>query len=109
MPDNSDANNQSRQRRADNEMLFQRANEGLADALDRTQSASDDQAKPVHFHCECSDLKCRETVNIPVNEFSEARGEFQYFLAPGHDQPDLEDIVKTTDHYVMVEKKPELR
>jgi len=65
------------------------------------------------FVCECGagergDAGCEEQIAMTVAEYEEVRHQDDRFaLLPGHETEELETVVRRTDRYVMVDKKPE--
>lgn len=64
-----------------------------------------DPAERIPFVCECSDAGCRETIGLRMAEFDEVRArEGQFAVVPGHQQPEIERVVREAGHYLVVEK-----
>jgi hypothetical protein len=94
----SDAQANSRVR--ENEETFAKANEQI-----RVRAEQYEFEEAVPFLCECSELTCTESVQLPLKSYREARAEGDAFiLRPGHDDPTVERIVAQGDGYVLVEK-----
>ena len=92
-----------RQRRVGrNEALFRQVNEEL-EALQQVTRITEETLGVV---CECGDLRCRERIEMPLHEYEAVRGESDLFLViPGHEIPDTEDVVRTTERYYVVRKR----
>ena len=61
------------------------------------------------FVCECADRSCSTLVEVSPAEYALVRTNPRHFLVvPGHELPDLEQIVETHDGYYVIEKPPEL-
>jgi hypothetical protein len=72
------------------------ANEGLAPDEDRTE-----------FLCACGSPGCAATISLTRTEFDAAHGaDDQFVVFPGHDTPEIEDVVERHQHYLIVRKKP---
>jgi hypothetical protein len=85
-----------------NESAFRVANDRMKDWPERRQ-----QAEPSLYHCECSDLACRDRIELTIAEYEHVRSDARYFaLVPGHEIPDVETIVERRAGYVIVEKAP---
>ena len=55
--------------------------------------------------CECADPNCGQQIDTPLDEYEETRSDGAHFLvAPGHEVPDHERVVKTGPGYRIVEK-----
>lgn len=91
---------ESERRLARNEALFRETNE----AIERGQWP-DDPAKTVRFRCECSRMACGEAIEITLAEYEQVR-QFprRFVIAPGHEMPDIENVVKRRPNHVIVEK-----
>ena len=58
--------------------------------------------------CECGRADCREQVSITAAEYEAVRSESTTFIVvPGHEEPDVEHVVKETDRYLVVDKHGE--
>ena len=60
---------------------------------------------PIDFVCECSDMKCQQTVTVSISEYDEIHKRNDRFLVvPGHKTPHIEKSVKKTRNLEVVEK-----
>ncbi|HSL64214.1 MAG TPA: hypothetical protein VK874_06095 [Gaiellaceae bacterium] len=85
-----------------NEALFREVNERIRDVSESFVSAPQE----LSIVCECGHLDCAEQISIPVGEYERVRAQPTTFaVLPGHVIPDLEDVVETTDGYVVVRKR----
>jgi hypothetical protein len=86
-----------RARAAKNQSLFREVNERIEDL-----SAN---AAFTTFICECMTETCDESVCLTVEEYEHIRsGENQFFVLPGHENPEVEQIVDANDRFVIVAK-----
>ncbi len=94
-----------RQRRiGENESRFREINERLQADLRRIP----DDGGTSDFVCECGREDCADPVALTIQEYEEVRSDALLFaLVPGHQFEDSEDVLATTDRYVVVRKKPE--
>jgi hypothetical protein len=61
--------------------------------------------KPELYLCECARLECREKVRLDRPEYERVREEPQrFFVVPGHELDDLEEVVEGHEHHLVVEK-----
>jgi hypothetical protein len=91
------------ERRALNEALFRDVNERIA------ESAEKFEADTTEFVCECADSSCTERVPATLAEYESVREKSTTFLlAPGHGQPDIEQVVADRGRFQVVEKMQEL-
>ncbi len=102
----SDVNKTSERRLVENELIFAGANDGLKHTTDRVFTASERDALPLEFYCECSDMACREKIQLTVSTYDQIRKASPYtcFLLPGHEITEIEKVVDRTPEYVIVEK-----
>ena len=90
------------ERIAHNESVFRALNESLEASLHRGRPDGDRAG----FICECGDPTCDETVRVELPVYETVRADSQLFVVlPGHDTPDVEDVVcDHRDGYVVVRK-----
>jgi hypothetical protein len=83
---------------AHNEALFREVNERIHDLrAPRTGGTS--------YICECADSECFETITLDDTDYREVRDEpTHFFVVPGHELDDLEQVVRQTPTYLIVEK-----
>ena len=87
------------ERRALNEALFRDVNERIA------ESSEHFRAGKTEFVCECSDPSCTELVPATLAEYERVREKpTTFLLAPGHDEPDIEEVVSSRGRFHIVEK-----
>ena len=93
---------------ARNEASFRSINERLQQDLRRVPLHDGDLAA---FVCECSGPDCRATlVGVEMAKYAEVRTDDRRFLVvPGHDIPEVEDVVEQGDGYAVVEKHDDVR
>jgi hypothetical protein len=84
-----------------NEAMFRRMNEGTTQIERAAQLVEDD----VEIVCECGDSDCAERLTVPLAGYEEVRSDPTLFLlVPGHEVPDVEDVVATASAYNVVRK-----
>jgi hypothetical protein len=90
-----------RERAARNQAMFREVNERLEELAEAAQS----NASPVIFACECADLECVEQLELKLAEYEQLRsGGNAFAVAPGHVDPEVEQVEREDDHYVVVAK-----
>jgi hypothetical protein len=102
------------ERQARNEALIREVNERI-ERLDRAAEAADlgDESVRFEFLCECGvgdadDVGCQERIEMTLAEYEEIRAQDDRFaLFPGHETEELETVLRRTERYVIVDKKPE--
>jgi hypothetical protein len=91
------------ERRALNEALFRDVNERIAESTENFET--DETA----FVCECADSNCTERVPATLAEYESVRKKSTTFLlAPGHGEPDIEQVVSDRGRFQVVEKMGEV-
>lgn len=86
-----------------NEALFREVNEQI-DGLNRTISQAE---RTMHIVCECGDLACSAGLVVPLPAYEEVRADpARFFVQPGHEAPDVEDVVEEQPGYTVVRKRP---
>lgn len=88
-------------RAAENEDLFRRVNERVAELSSSLETLT--------LVCECADTSCSERLaEVPPEEYQEVRAHGdRFFVATGHERPDIETVVDERRGYVVVEKQGE--
>ena len=91
-----------RERLAKNEAIFREVNEQI-ESLNRGIAAITDQTMQVV--CECGDLRCIDQLLMTVEDYERVRADARRFVVlPGHERPDVEDVVETALGYLVVQK-----
>jgi hypothetical protein len=86
-----------RERAAQNESLFREVNE-------RIEDLAGNAAHP-EFVCECIDGNCDQRVAMTLGEYEHIRSAAnQFFVLAGHTAPEIEEVIETTDRYLIVRK-----
>lgn len=87
-------------------MLFRSANREVQRKIqeDRVPGDGPDDTK-LHFYCECSNLYCRDRIKLTTDEYEAAtKTEKEFVVIPGHENKAVEQVVRETDAYNVVEK-----
>jgi hypothetical protein len=97
-----------RVRAAKNQSLFREVNERI-EYLAAGESASMFEelrlAREIDLACECMDEACTERVTMTVGEYEAVRsGSNSFFVKPGHDVREVEEIVREEANFVVVSK-----
>ncbi len=91
------------QRAAQNQLLFREVNERIASLSERALLP---EIAPIEVTCECVDMSCTTTVQLPLHEFAEIdRATNRFLVVPGHELPDVEDVVERRDRFLIVAKR----
>jgi hypothetical protein len=102
------------ERQARNEALLREVNEQIERVDQAAQEAGLSEDVTFEFLCECgrakgADVSCDEHVEMTLAQYEGVRSQDDRFaLVPGHESPELEDVVRRTERYVIVDKKPEV-
>lgn len=94
-----------KERAARNEALFREVNESIAELEERLHAVENE---PV-FICECANPDCAEQLpDVDLAIYEETRKHpRRFFVAPGHQNEQLERVVETHPHFLVVEKTGE--
>ena len=86
-----------------NEALFREVNERIERVSETLQVTTERLA----ILCECGNAECVERLNVSLPEYERVRAESTlFFVRPGHELPDVEDVVEQRGEYDVVRKKP---
>jgi hypothetical protein len=84
---------------ARNETSYRDVNEAIE------SGRADDNDRPRPYMCECGLLECNQLIELTVAEYEAVRAEPQrFFMAAGHEIPDVEHIVERHERFVVAEK-----
>jgi hypothetical protein len=90
-----------KQRIAQNENAFRELNETLERSVHRRRTDEDLGG----FVCECANDDCEDIVRLQVAAYEEIRDDSRlFFVVPGHEAPDAEDVVRRGESYFVVRK-----
>ena len=96
-------NEEQGRRRARNEALFRSLNEEISNV--ETEKGTD-ASDPIDFVCECSSSECMKVVSVSREEYEAVReGGSTFIVAPGHEEPEIEDVIMSHGGYSVVEKR----
>ena len=96
-------NEEQVRRRAENQTLFR----GLNEAIRGTEIGTD-AGDPIDFVCECSSAECMKVVSVSREEYEAVReGGSTFIVAPGHEEPEIEDVIVSHSGFSIVEKRGE--
>ncbi len=100
---------ETKDRLAKNQALFRDVNERVREIDDRHGVAAGANAL-WDFLCECAHSDCRQPVSLTLEEYERVRSNPVFFaVLPGHERPEVDRVIETTDRYVLIEKHPEER
>jgi len=89
------------QRLAENEILFRRVNERIAELTDSWPGELD-------LVCECANEDCHQVLHLSVEEYELLRRNPRRFaVLPGHEILEIETVVERHRQYLIVEKYAE--
>lgn len=88
-------------RLAENEAFFREVNE-------RLDELAPDAASGLFAICECAYEDCTERITVSQADYEAVRAEPTHFIVVrGHADLSLEDVVRRTDHFDVVQKRGE--
>jgi hypothetical protein len=89
----------SYQRLARNQIIFREVNERVRELADEAPAGR------AAYFCECGELTCTETIELTAAEYEAIRARPNTFVVvPGHEVPEVERVVRTTEAYATIEK-----
>lgn len=92
------------ERLARNELLFRDLNE----QVEFVATPLDGAGGTFEFFCECSNIDCTLRLPMSLAEYEQVRSDPAWFVvAPGHDLPEIEEVLRRTDAYQVVKKEGE--
>jgi hypothetical protein len=84
-----------------NEAVFREVNERIEDLAE----TFDLKSQPLDLICECGDASCVQRISMTHAEYEQLRSEAHRFAVyPGHESPDVEQIVQKRGGYDIVQK-----
>jgi hypothetical protein len=88
-----------------NEALFREVNERIAEIGDRFETDG------AEFLCECADDECVTLIQMTRAQYEDVRASdpAHFFVAPGHQLPEIEDVVADRGHFLIVRKRGEAK
>jgi hypothetical protein len=93
---------QDRRRVGLNEAIFRQVNEQIEKLTERFDAT----AQRMTVVCECADGGCTAQIGVTVSEYEQVRSDGRRFLVmPGHELPEVEEIVDEHDGYRVVRKR----
>jgi hypothetical protein len=85
-----------------NEAIFREVNEQIQKLTERF----DNDGERMTVVCECADGGCTIQFEVPVELYERVREDARLFLvAPGHEIPELEEVVHAQPEYEIVRKR----
>lgn len=86
-----------------NEAIFREVNDQIERLNERFGAAGEEALRVV---CECGDLDCADQLLLPTEVYEEVRTDATWFIVkPGHEIPDVEDVVRRERDYLVVRKR----
>jgi len=81
-----------------NEAVFRELNEQIEQLVS-------EPARELKLVCECGDPDCRKRIRMTLTEYENLRSDPRRFaVVPGHQLPEVEDVVESGGDYVVVQK-----
>lgn len=98
-------NHRTKSRLVENEKLLRAANEKVEKIIEQDFDAKKRKKLTIAFICECSDLGCKERINLHPDTYRELHEKRdQFIVKPGHQIPAVEKTLKKNRSYLLVEK-----
>src|SRR4051794_14412713 len=87
----------------ENEALYRTVNERIESLNEAFGMVTETMA----VVCECGQLECTEQIELDLPTYEGVRNEPTHFVVlPGHEIPDVEDVVERADGFNIVRKNP---
>ena len=84
-----------------NEDLFRKVN----DQIEGVNEAFGTLTGTMSLLCECGKIDCIEQIDLTIDEYRELRADpTRFAVRPGHEIPDVEQIVERHEGYFVVQK-----
>lgn len=79
--------------------------ERLDRVVESRKAANQSPHSDMSFLCECDDKVCGETILMSTEEYQRVHRKTKYFVVvPSHVRLDLEEVISSFSHYVLVGK-----
>ena len=93
------------QRAARNEQVFRDVNTRIEQGVEMH-----DVPGRARYHCECDRASCFEMISLHPADYERVAAErYRFVIAPGHEDPAIEQVVEQHESYLVVEKIGEAR
>jgi hypothetical protein len=95
--------------RITNELVFRSVNERMKEIDDRldTSVVGAPVGEREEFVCECGQLDCMARFEMTRDQYESVRAHGARFVVlPGHEDPEIEQVVETHAQFLVVEKLP---
>jgi hypothetical protein len=106
--DRLDLVSEAAERIAENEVVLREVNARIAEKtsdLEARGLADGDETS--EYLCSCGRPDCDAYLMLTLTEFEQAHAsDDQFVVAPGHENPQIEDVVAGHDGYLVVRKRP---
>jgi hypothetical protein len=90
------------QRQAQNEALYRATNREIERASEALGGGAESEFEVL---CECGREGCRAVLSLTVGEYDSIHARRERFLVlPGHENPEIEQVVERTERYYVVDK-----
>lgn len=90
----------SADRAAKNEELFREVNRNIARLEEKFG-----RERTLELICECERVVCHDGLEVDFAAYADARSNpLRFFVLPGHEDPQIEQVVLRTPAYLVVEK-----
>jgi hypothetical protein len=85
-----------------NEAMYRAVNREIEQLAEESGEGSPGRLEVI---CECGRDDCSETLDLSVDEYDDAHRERDRFvIAPGHEDDEIEQVVKRAEGYLVVDK-----
>ncbi|NUR78483.1 MAG: hypothetical protein HOQ28_19630 [Thermoleophilia bacterium] len=92
-------------RLAENELIRKEANEEIERQAREEEREGGIRDPELEFFCACGRPDCDAKLLLTLSEYEAASGPDRFIVVPGHDNPQIEQVVEAHDRYLVVEKQ----
>ena len=92
-------------RLAENELVLREANEEIEREAREEERAGGLRDPELEFFCACGRPDCDAKLLLTLSEYEAVSEPDRFIVAPGHANPEIEQVVEEHDRYVVVEKR----
>jgi hypothetical protein len=90
------------QRQAHNEALYRATNREIERA---SKALGEGAGSEIEFLCECGREGCATMLSLTIGDYDRIHAERERFVVlPGHENPEIEQVVERTNSYCVVDK-----
>lgn len=95
----------SRRAQINSELAARGANRRAKHVIEHHTPSDEQESLKIDFYCECSNPTCNKRIKLSLKDFERLHdNESQFVISRGHHTPQIEKVLKTRQHFQVVEK-----